>query len=171
MKNVCRHLAFYFVIMPRDIKMLDDLISVEEAAPEPEPEPELCQPMIKPIPICLANVKACNQMKETAKTDPTYNREVRKYKDICQANYDDYEKFIRYKCEEAWCQEGRRNQQTWEKGNTERSSGNTKDNKEFCDDVDRKFVAFLHLNCSTPSTKGKYNIYERIVKQCKVTAA
>ena len=103
-----------------------------------------------------------------AKTDPTYNRIVRKNKDICQANY---EKFMKCQCEEAWCQAGRSYQQTWEKGNTERSSGNTKDNKEFCDDVDRKFVAFLHLNCSTPITKGKYNVCERIVKQCKVTAA
>ena len=37
-------------------------------------------------------------MKEKAKTDPTYNQIVRKNKDICQANYDEYEKFMKYRC-------------------------------------------------------------------------
>ena len=108
MKIICGHLAFFLVLlfMPREIKMLDELISVEEAAPEPEPEtePELCQPMIQPFPICLANVKACNQMKEKAKIDPTYYQIVRKNQDICQANDDEHEKFMKYRCEEARCQ-------------------------------------------------------------------
>ena len=148
--------------------MLDELISVVETEPEPEPEPDRCQPMMKPFPGCLANVRICNQMKEKAKSNPLYNQIVRKYKDICQPYYDDYEKFMKYQCGEPWCRVGRRNKQTWEKENNERCSGNTEDNKAFCDDVGRKLMAFLHLNCSTPITKGKYKLYNKDRKLRKI---